>query len=105
MPVTRHWQRELDRAAPPSTRQSIPRIEPIDLDAVVVAVLMPIIPTMDAACDAVVAEVEKRAGRSLMPGELAKVYIATGCEFNRQRQTVDLNVDERQACELARMVL
>jgi hypothetical protein len=67
---------------------------PIDLPALVVAVLdgrvgnhpMTQLATMDGACEAVVAVLASTIGRALFDGERAKVYIETGCEYNRRRQ-------------------
>jgi hypothetical protein len=106
MPVTRSWQRDLDEAAQrrAAAIRATPRAEPIDLDALVVAVLdgtiadypMTSLETMDGACAAVVAEVEKRIGRALLDGGRAKVYIATGCEFNRRRAQKKADLKETQ---------
>jgi hypothetical protein len=107
MPVTRSWQSDLDQAEYEkqlAARRTAPKVEPIDLDALVVAVLdgavgdrpMTSMETMDGACDAVVAEVAKRIGRPLMDGALAKVYVATGCEFNRRRAQKKADLAETQ---------
>lgn len=106
MPVTRSWQRDIDDAeyAKQNPRPVTPKPEPIDLEALVVEVLdgrirdypMTSLETMDGACAAVVAEVTKRAGQRLGDGALAKIYIATGCEFNRRRVQKKADLRETQ---------
>lgn len=67
--------------------------EPIDLPALVIAVLdgalgdAPLIQlsTFNGACDAVVDVVASKIGRPLRDHERAKVFVETGCEFNRRR--------------------
>lgn len=81
-------QREKQQRPTPQPQQT-----PIDLDALVVAVLdgavgdqpMSELATMDGACAAVTNVVVEKAGRALTVSEQMKVDIATATEFNRRK--------------------
>lgn len=98
------WRQEIDDVEYAKQNPPAPRVEPIDLDDLVVAVLdgavgdrpMTSMETLHGACDAVEAEVVKRVGRPLMDGERAKLYIVAGSEFNRRRMQKRADLLETQ---------
>jgi hypothetical protein len=94
MSPTRRWQRDLNDAQHRATAPASQLVEPIDLDQFVAAVLDGThVETMDDACNAVLTALVAKIGRPLKDGERAKVYIATGAEFNRRRQATLARTD------------